>query len=537
MTNLTCSYLKENNDELLTCLIEKQMTRNQPLAGTFFSREPKKFAKEIANLVEQSAQSIFADWNAYKEGKQKLTRKQLKEIKKEFAHHKAVLIASHNIGVLHTLVAEKAKSLQGTEKEIEKIEQLVAQAAVTVLKRMSSYKRGKAIITDEQAMQIKKEFEKLYQALQLKTSQQAKEDEETVQLYEELVTRIRKSERPLHDKSLLADYYQVMGCVVSYGSWKEGEVIKGPVEHLDYKVHKVVTNDRGLQVVVLTPKDDKKNAALPPIFCCRGTVSNSHNLIDDLNPFIGQHAFRQSQDEIEGILKEITPKYGSAVLTGHSLGGAIAQAITTEFCDKPKFIPRSHPPLIKAVYHFNAPGIGPELVHKYEEKMTDLPAGRQPLVYSYYHAGDVVALAGGAHLPPTEEHILGKASIFAIRKSHSWTHLISEFGNENIQKVESHSRTRRFMRVVSERVRRLASFFFQRRFLHQVTTEAQTKAKARKLHRFSKMASWRRNSHIRHKLEQKDRKKAEAKEATRKAVHEMARISKYYHFSYSPLFF
>jgi hypothetical protein len=539
MTTVTCYYLKEDNQELLNCLVSKQMTKNQPLAGIFFSREPKEFARQIANLVEQAAQSTFKDWDSYKEGKKKLTRKQLKQIKSEFAHHKAILIASHNLGFLHTLVAEKAKNFQVARAETEKMEQLVAQAAVTVLKHMSSYKSGTAIITDEQKRRIEHEFEKLHEALQHKMRQQAKEDQETVQLYEDLVTRIRKSKRALQDKSLLADYYQVMGCVVSYGSWKEGDVIKGPIEHLDYKVHKVVTNDRGLQVVVLIPKDDKKNEALPPILCCRGTVSDSHNLIDDLNPFIGQHAFRQSRDEIADILKKMTPKYGSAVITGHSLGGAIAQAITTEFCDKPTS--HSHPPLIKAVYHFNAPGIGPELVQRYEEKMSEIPAARRPLVYSYYHAGDVVALAGGAHLPPTEEHILGKASLLStfkspmksIKEAHSWTQLISEFGTNNIRKVASHSHARRFMRVVGEKVRQLASFFFKGRLLHRITTEAQIKAKARKLHKFSKMSSQTRNIHIRHKLEQKAHKKEKAKEEARRVSEEIKRLSLYYRFTYS----
>ena len=49
-----------------------------------------------------------------------------------------------------------------------------------------------------------------------------------------------------------------------------------------------------------------------------------------MSHYIGQYSFQDSKDEIVKVMKEVTKEYGSAVVTGHSLGGAIAQAITAQ---------------------------------------------------------------------------------------------------------------------------------------------------------------------------------------------------------------
>lgn len=76
-----------------------------------------------------------------------------------------------------------------------------------------------------------------------------------------------------------------MGCEVSYGNWQEGAVILGPHPQLpNYRVHEVIKNKYGLQMIVLTPDLplSESNKDFPPIFCCRGTTSNLHNIIDDM---------------------------------------------------------------------------------------------------------------------------------------------------------------------------------------------------------------------------------------------------------------
>ena len=143
-----------------------------------------------------------------------------------------------------------------------------------------------------------------------------------------------------------------------------------------------------------------------------------------MNKHIGQYSFEKSDNQILQTLTEVTKKYGSAVVTGHSLGVAIAQVMTAKFCGLTN--PSSEQPLIKSTYHFSAPGVGQVIASEYKNKLKNLPKERQPHVASYYHTGDVVVMAGGEHLEPNTRTELGNISfgdflspLALIRKAHS----------------------------------------------------------------------------------------------------------------------
>lgn len=401
-----------------------------------------------------------------------------------------IIQSNSNILKLENLIQNKQGNV-GNIEERKRIEKLVTLATTTVLKDISPYTLGKKEISKNQFIKIKNEYEKIKNRMNKNAERRAEKLSRKTQTLNSLLTRLREKEIDLTNETeknkMLEDYYQIMGCVVSYGKWKEGDIITGPHPNLsDYKVNKIIKNDKGLQIVVLTPLTPDQN--LSPIFCCRGTTHNPHTLIDDLNSHIGQYSVMDSKKTILETLEEITKEHGSAVITGHSLGGAIAQVITANCCN----LKNAHSkPLIKSLYHFNAPGVGKEVAEGYANNIKSIPEIERPRVFKYYHAGDVVALAGGAHLKADVEIKIGQfkvsnllSPLAHVEKTHTWTYLMSE--SENVQNIKIHTRKRRLLQSSVEKLRKTISLIFRRMISNKISNQEQLKKTAGNVQTFLK---------------------------------------------------
>ena len=352
-------------------------------------------------------------------------------------YYNEIRTSNINIAILKNIALEKIKQ-HNTADELNEVERLVNLAALTVLGDITPYLAGSKHLSEKEINQIGNEYEKI----KLQIGKKAKETEEKCALRAQKVAmmiytlreRSIDSSDSISIQKALAEYYQVMGCFVSYGKWKVGDEFEGPRTNFpNYEVGEIIKNSKGLQIVVLTPNGEGPDGLeMPPIFCCRGTVStNLHNILDDMNKHIGQYSFQESKEQIREALNDITKEYGSAVIAGHSLGGAIAQVITGEYCDLEN---DDHQPLIKSTYYYNAPGVGGEIAGEYEKKLKQLDRDKRPKVFRYYHKSDLISLTGGAHLKADETYEVGQYSLSPkiIRAAHSLPALISQLGSQMV---------------------------------------------------------------------------------------------------------
>lgn len=371
-----------------------------------------------------------------------------------------------NISDLTSIVVNKANELKLTH-DLEKLTALVTLAATSVLKNPTPYLKGEKIISPQQYEKIQVKFEKIRTKVHEQAAKEQLKLESKSKLMNAMLKRLRGLNVDLNNpaavKSLMTDFYQVMGCVASYRKWEKGDVVQGPHPKLpNYEVAKVITNAKGLQIVVLVPFPAPTDKSVPPIFCCRGTTSNPHNLLDDMNAHIGQYSLQESLQEIGSTLHDVSKRFGPVIISGHSLGGAIAQGLAAEFCDHCS--PEGNP-MIKATYHFNAPGVGKEVAKQYKEKISKLEAGKQPRVYAFRHIGDMVSWAGGSHIPATETNEIGEVSLKRflvpetyIKTVHCWQKTVSEIGNVRTLKP---TRLLKVTRSISERIRLFFSKIFK----------------------------------------------------------------------------
>lgn len=285
-------------------------------------------------------------------------------------------------------------------------------------------------------------------------------------------------------KSLFEDYYQISGCKISYAGWKEGDIIPGPHPELsDYNVHKIIKNKSGLQIICLVPT--KQDGHSSPIVCCRGTTGDQNNWVDDMKKNIGLYGFSPSEEIISQTIKELANQYGPVVVTGHSLGGAVGQILTTKLFD-----PNGKTSLIKSLYLFSSPGASNAIKQEFLNKKTQA-SHLAPSVHYYYHTGDIVVLAGGGRVPATEKIKLGtysflsflRAPIQTIRTAHSWKHRISEFRREKALESTHHMSTRyeKAIRAISEFFRFNIGVVIKRILAYQIQQKNAQKTKAKEL--------------------------------------------------------
>jgi pimeloyl-ACP methyl ester carboxylesterase len=125
-----------------------------------------------------------------------------------------------------------------------------------------------------------------------------------------------------------------------------------------------------------------------PILAFRGAeLSKIKDLVASLEPqSVGLQQFNANRRRIELELQKLS-KHGKVWLTGHSLGGALAQLAGSEFAD-----------LIERIITFQSPGIDAKHVAQIKRHNREDPT-HQVLSTHYQVAGDVVSGAGQALTP------------------------------------------------------------------------------------------------------------------------------------------
>lgn len=360
-------------------------------------------------------------------------------------------VISHNRKVFSHLIRSERELNQG--EKMHRTARLVSLAATLVLQDPDRYIDGKKKITEHQITQIKHKLEKFKIAQVKKEQYEEKLKKSRLNRFNQFIKRLQERYTNYQNtikpaniedhsqiefyKALQEDFYQSLGCIVAYLDLSKGDKIATPFPDKFYEVEKVIKNNKGLQVVVLTPPASAAESPaisdLPksinftsPIFCCRGTLQkNPQNILDDLYKQIGYKSSSHSQKEIQETLEAVGGKFGPSVLLGHSLGGAVAQHITAEHCDK-TISNIDDRPLIHSLYHYNAPGIGASVADLFDKKLELLPDHRKPYVVSYHHQSDYVAVMGWAHLSPNKRiELVGHTK--TLMQAHSWSRLISEW--------------------------------------------------------------------------------------------------------------
>jgi pimeloyl-ACP methyl ester carboxylesterase len=136
----------------------------------------------------------------------------------------------------------------------------------------------------------------------------------------------------------------------------------------------------GFRVVLLLPKE---GSGRTPILAFKGS-NKLPDFIVDADPIaVGFMAFKHNQDKVKALINQAG---GRVDVTGHSLGGALAQHCASAF-----------PGNVRRVVTFQAPGI--TLI---QAKLFENLGDAKPEVTHHVAMGDVVDMAGGAgHLSGT----------------------------------------------------------------------------------------------------------------------------------------
>jgi len=141
-----------------------------------------------------------------------------------------------------------------------------------------------------------------------------------------------------------------------------------------------VSYDSGFSCAFLKPKDGSKD---PAILAFRGTDDLADAWTDLSARGVGQEQFDDAKGKIKQFLNKAKGAKNGLLVTGHSLGGALAQICGAVFSgDYP----------ISEVVTFQAPGISAELVKQFKKLKT------KPDVTHYTMEGGVVAAVGEAAL-------------------------------------------------------------------------------------------------------------------------------------------
>lgn len=148
----------------------------------------------------------------------------------------------------------------------------------------------------------------------------------------------------------------------------------------------------GFQAVLIKSRSEKND-----ILAVRGTIpgGGSENLMTiyvDLDPrAVGLQQFEANRNLIEAILSRAD---GPVDVTGHSLGGAMAQHIAVNYSGQ-----------VANVSTFQSPGIDQASVDRFQR----IPNNERPKAVHHIVTGDIVDKAGEANLPgETYEHDFGR---------------------------------------------------------------------------------------------------------------------------------
>jgi hypothetical protein len=142
-----------------------------------------------------------------------------------------------------------------------------------------------------------------------------------------------------------------------------------------------IAGTRGFSMLVTTRRADAPGGRARSIVAFRGS-DDVDDAIDDTNPAgIGEQQYAANEALI---VRTLTAIGGAVDVTGHSLGGAIAQLVAAR-----------HPELVARVFTYQAPGIGRADV----AGMQRTAAGRAIRSRHHVVAQDVVHQGGEAHTP------------------------------------------------------------------------------------------------------------------------------------------
>jgi hypothetical protein len=144
--------------------------------------------------------------------------------------------------------------------------------------------------------------------------------------------------------------------------------------------------ERNIEIKEVLKDKDTGFAALSyvkdgePYIAFRGT-DDLKDVLDDIQ-LPGNEQFEKNKNKIASMIDRISSKTGGkkVSLTGHSLGGALAQIVATELPDQ-----------VKSVTTFNAPGISANRAKKFKEANLD----SKIKVKHYVKEGDIVTQFGG----------------------------------------------------------------------------------------------------------------------------------------------
>ena len=104
----------------------------------------------------------------------------------------------------------------------------------------------------------------------------------------------------------------------------------------------------------------------------------------DLWPDLDRTVGRTQYEPNKAKLDEWAEKYPGAIVTGHSLGAALSQQFIAD-----------HPSQVKEAVLFAAPGVGDEIVEKFNNANTPT----RPALTLYQGKGDLLTYGGDAHFP------------------------------------------------------------------------------------------------------------------------------------------
>jgi Domain of unknown function (DUF4157)/Lipase (class 3) len=164
-------------------------------------------------------------------------------------------------------------------------------------------------------------------------------------------------------------------------------VSRTPAKPLYYRIYPLEGSDPlnrslGLAAFRLIPFN-RKDA--PAVLAFRGTEPALPDILTDAeSKGAGATPFDALKIQIGLALLKLKGSGGKTVVTGHSLGGALAQLATA-----------AYPSLVDELVTFNSPGVSKEAAQKFAAGSK----GAGPEVTQYVTRGDIVSTAGEARLP------------------------------------------------------------------------------------------------------------------------------------------
>lgn len=178
------------------------------------------------------------------------------------------------------------------------------------------------------------------------------------------------------------------------GYLKAEDIEKGDIAPEDEKIlnnmgydassMKVRTGPNGFQAVLIYPDAFSENEASRPMLILRGTADLG-GAVTDIDPYqVGDNQYNNNVKKIKELLELAE---GKVDITGHSLGGAMAQIISAHHTDR-----------IGRITTFQSPGVNDDTVRLYNNNLQGIPENERPEVNHHIVKRDLVSRAGDANL-------------------------------------------------------------------------------------------------------------------------------------------